>query len=272
MRISFILILVFSTAAFCSADEVTIEPSPNLNAAVSDEVGAVLAELYASVEAGSTFFRGTPERALSSEDDFGNTLGKLESLVSEQDLGNLRRLDNYSEEIAMLNIAINWDETERKRKELIEFYQFPAAGNPDAELQERRIPSLLPEHCTEEYRHAWESLLIGPISDLSYPMYSSLYSSPLRALAIVGNEESIPLLILAFKLTCLTGSIDIMEMPRQYQLLWALSTFHNELALDAMFQCLDLKSKSGQDLDKVLSGKALSQWLVEFIVEPRVAT
>lgn len=138
------------------------------------------------------------------------------------------------EERALLGVARGVSEHPERLDELLSVY-----GKPQNPMSRAVRPAdLHPPHDTEAYRRAWEALLLAPAIGTVRIMNGNIT----QAISAVGNTDSIPLLQLAFSLTCHpdvdahpSGSFDI----RQREILRSLVDFPTEDSLRAILQSLD---------------------------------
>ncbi len=164
---------------------------------------------------------------------FDKTLDEIAERLAGADLGALREREGAGMRAKLALIALD-------RKKRPELYDEIFERYVKFRVTQRRAnhsPSLLGKYKSEEYRLAWEYLLLtpGPANRLS------LYEQrALKALRWIGNEASMITVLHFFENTC---QGDIRSSPlRTFQAaaLSMLGQFQNERALRAILKCSHL--------------------------------
>jgi hypothetical protein len=129
-----------------------------------------------------------------------------------------------------------------------------------------RPPDLQPAHTTETHRAAWEALLIAPPSHEIVFMQQRFTIT--RALSQIGNPESLPVLELAFILTC-EGGVSLVDgsaaVERQFRIMESLNRFTTRESLQAMLRCLGRAEAATSGQLPKYSGYDLREWVVRFL-------
>ena len=168
------------------------------------------------------------------------------------------------DEATFLRVARQAGERLTNFDELVEYYGRPSPQSEKARVQ--TPPWLEAKHLTEDYRPAWEALLLAPPSGSVRFMQSRFTIT--AALAEIGSPESLPVLELAFAATCQEGKIAAegsAEGQRQFRIMQALNTYTTAEALQVMLRCLArAEAASGGKLPK-LYGHDLRERVVRFL-------
>ena len=163
------------------------------------------------------------------------------------------------------SIATNWAANPSRVEELVAEYGVwhdDGRGNPVV----RRPPPVASRHLTPEYRLAWEFLLLAPPSDALQFMERG--PTITKALAAIGNPESIPVLVEAYRVMTAPG---VPQEPgggaleRQYQILGALAGFRSAPAVQAMLECAELSAVRQGANPPAVNGRPLTEWPARLI-------
>lgn len=129
-------------------------------------------------------------------------------------------------------------------------------------------PLLDPRHLAEAYRPAWEALLLAPPNDEIEFMQGRFTIT--KALAEIGNSQSVPVLELAFASTCVPG-VQAIEgraaLERQYRILESFNQFATAESLHAMLRCLARAESTATEPSPKFAGYDLRQWIVRFLTD-----
>jgi hypothetical protein len=168
------------------------------------------------------------------------------------------------DETVLLRVARQAGKQPERLDELIRFYGRP--GPYSARTRIQSPPRLERQHLTEDYRPAWEALLLASPSGAIDFMQGRF--SITDALSKIGNPESLSVLGLAFSATCEAG-VDATEnsaaVQRQLRIMQALNRFATAESLQTTLRCLDrAEAASGGKMPKY-SGDDLRGWVVRFL-------
>ena len=135
-------------------------------------------------------------------------------------------------------------------------------GTPAAQ----RPRDLEPRHVTEDYRAAWEVLLLAPLTpEVRFMGEKALIT---EALAQIGHAESVPMLELAFR-SAATAGVDqrpgTLALDRQLRIVEALRLFRSDAGLQALMRSLAETEKPHGSATNQISGKTLRQWAAYYL-------
>lgn len=154
---------------------------------------------------------------------------------------------------------------------LLDFYEKPT--NP--RMHVLRPPGLQKEHSLEEYRAAWELLLLAPCTEGSRFMRPTCF----EAIAAIRNDASIPVLLYLYeranaglqiglqrdaldeqlKVLGTLNSYCWVALDEQRKVLWTLNRYCNAASLHAMLRCVAISEAVKPPLPKVSSMK---EWVM----------
>jgi len=236
------------------------------------EVGSRLTKLYKVAEDGGTNrdrlgYTDWLDANVSRYKEFNRILSELSRDISEKQIARLKADADIHTEHELLLMAKGATLNPNKLQELVDFYQMPkrkpGAYGPPVLFP----PSLQEKHCSEEYRYAWEVLLLAPPTEQTVHLYAGPHVSASEALGRTRNPSSIPLIVLAFKMTCVSEQLGLKTLDHQLRLIFGLNHFRNQAALEAMFECLEYKRSSGQSMDKTMSRYTLVERVERLVTD-----
>ncbi len=237
-------------------------------------------------------FACLPSSNLCAEDLGGSNLLQQASALCQQsfrNLSNSNRQENFAsfrrllpalaateekvrastpEEKTLLKVARAAGAHPALLDELVEYYGH-WHGTRVEQPQVLRPAPLQATHLTEKYRPAWEALLLAPPSVAIE--FMSLRAIITEAISRIGNEQSIPVLELAFFFTCEAGVVATERSgaaTRRLQILVCLNQTTTRESLEVMFRCLArAEAASAGQLPKDAYGRDLRDWIVRFLTD-----
>ena len=130
-------------------------------------------------------------------------------------------------------------------------------------------PRLIQEHLNEEYRSAWEELLVASASSTVDHKILFIRGPIYAAIDRIADSDSIPAVAKAFRLVTETDKEQYKVDRIQEQCIGILLTICNEEALEAILVCLDLDDKRyderGIKRDTILKG--LREWTLDVMLQ-----
>lgn len=148
--------------------------------------------------------------------------------------------------------------------ELARRYRRERYGGPDIpRAVYKQPPPLLPQHCTEEYRCTWESIVLAP--ECKGKELAGNYA--FVALATLKDSKSLAVLTNAY---WYSGSADSNKanpgqaFERRRKVLAALGSYRSKAAFEAMVGCMALDVAEPQ-LDSGRPDKSLEDWAVLYL-------
>jgi len=192
-------------------------------------------------------------------------LDELAETTDGKHAEQLGQIDDAGVELALVSMARGMATEPKRYAELTEYYRMPQRPENGPSPAVLRPPALNHKHLTPDYLHAWHALVLAPPTEETAHFYNAKRGAPIDAVSKIGNPASIPVLTLAFAATCSSDHVDSSTLDRQLDLLLALNSYHTVDSLNAVFQCLEFKRESGQDMTAKLSGRDLGEWVLHML-------
>jgi hypothetical protein len=203
------------------------------------------------------------DRMSEEQVKFLELLNTLNAQVSDQQAQRIENFEPAGLSINLVHIARDYSNHPAHFDEIAQTYRMQPRTARTPQVQ--RPTTLVKTQAIEEYRAAWELLLVAPLTINSRFIRERCF----EAIAAIRNNTSIPVLVFLFQRAnaSLQDPIQAQQVEQeQLRVLQTLNLFCNMQSLHAMIQCIKI-SEDNADRKPQIGGYPVRTKVVRYLLD-----